>query len=59
MNAIESRLKKLEGVTFNQRGVACLLREDDETDDACMVRHGYQGKSPSSFIVVDETDAKL
>lgn len=59
MGAIELRLKKLEGVTFNQKGVGCLLRQDNETDDACITRHGYQGRPASSFIVITETDARL
>ena len=59
MSAIELRLKKLEGVTFNQRGVACLLRQDNETEDACITRHGYQTKPASSFLVITETDARL
>lgn len=59
MGAIELRLKKLEGVTFNQLGVACLLRQDNETDEACITRHGYQSKSTSSVVVITETDAKL
>ena len=59
MGAIELRLKKLEGVTFNQKGVACLLRQDNETDEACITRHGYQGKPASSFVVINETDTKL
>ena len=59
MSAIEIRLKKLEGVTFNRKGVACLLRQDNETDEACIARHGYQGKPASSFVVITETDAKL
>ena len=59
MGAIEMRLKKLEGVTFNQKGVACLLRQDNETDEACIARHGYPSRPASSFIVITETDARL
>ena len=59
MSAIELRLKRLESVNQTQKGVACLLRKDDETDEACMVRQGYQGKVPSSFFVIDELDARL
>ena len=59
MGAIELRLKKLEGVTFNQKGVACLLRQDNETDEACIARYGYQGRPASAFVVITETDARL
>ena len=59
MSAFELRLKKLEGVTFNQKGVACLLRQDSETDETCIARHGYQSKPTSSVVVITETDAKL
>lgn len=59
MNAIESRLKRLESVTYAQRGVACLLRGDDESDEACVGRLGYQGRPASSYIVINEADARL
>lgn len=58
MGGIELRLKRLEGATF-KNGVACLLREDDETDETCIARHGYQGRPASSFIVITDTDARL
>ena len=59
MGAIELRLKKLEGVNLSQKGVSCLLRQDSETDEACIARHGYQSKPTSSVVVITETDAKL
>ena len=59
MAAIESRVSKLEAATSQRARMVCLLKHNNESDDDCIQRHGYNDKPWVSVVLLNEFDRKL